>query len=343
MVLFCHLPLGFWFGETGVDLFFVLSGFLISGIILKNREKGGFLKVFYSRRALRIFPIYYLAILGMVLVNLLRTTPGRLDGIWYYLFYIQNLPAYWGGSTPPVELSVGHTWTLAIEEQFYLIWPLVLVTLRFNRVAFLCLVLIVLPCVLRHFGLHRAALLGHTDGLAWGGLLAWLECSFATRYRVILNRAYLLLGLGGFAVYYFLWTSASASGFTGKEMVKLNGGIAVLSFAYAGLIGLVAAMSANRWLAVLRWRPLVHLGAISYGLYLYHWIIYEYLDTFIKFGLKMGDPWWLDVLKVLLSLGTAMLSWRFIEKPILRFKDCLQYGARLAPEIMSAATPETAV
>src|SRR3954469_9272181 len=95
-VLMFHLPRGFWFGATGVDLFFVLSGYLISAIILRYREQPGFLGVFYYRRLLRIFPIYYIAILVTLGINSLRKTPESTYGVWYTLFYAQNIHYYWG-------------------------------------------------------------------------------------------------------------------------------------------------------------------------------------------------------------------------------------------------------
>jgi peptidoglycan/LPS O-acetylase OafA/YrhL len=324
MVLLCHLPRDYWFGRTGVDLFFVLSGFLITGIILRNRKNSGFLKVFYIRRALRIFPIYYLCFLGMLLVNSLRNHPHAIDGIWYYLTYTQKVPSYWGGTTPPVKISVGHTWTLAIEEQFYLIWPMVLVCMNVRWVPVLCPLLIILSCSLRAKGLEPYVLFSHTDGLALGGLLAWLEHAYGTRIRNSLNVAYWLCCVGGFTIYYTLWNTRPPE-LTGKMLVASNAGILVVSLAYFGLIGLIQGQSGSSRLAMLRWIPLISLGTISYGLYLYHWIIYEHLDTYFKFGLTLGDPWWLDGLKLTFTFAAAILSWKFIESPILRLKDWFAY------------------
>jgi peptidoglycan/LPS O-acetylase OafA/YrhL len=326
MVLVCHLPRGFWFGETGVDLFFALSGFLISGIILRNREKDGFLKVFYTRRALRIFPIYYLTFIGILAVNALRRHPATLDGLGSFLTYTQFIPRYWGSDTPRLDLNVGHTWTLAIEEQFYLLWPLALVMFPTRFVPWLCIGLTATSSFLRSRGLDCAILFGHIDGLVLGSLLAWVEITYGARFRKLLNRIYLFLTLAGFVIFYMIWATSSASGFTGKQIIRLNSGIFVLSIAYTGIIGIVQAMSGKRWLAILRWQPLAQLGTISYGLYLYHWIIYGYLDTAIKFGLKFGDTWWLDVLKIMLSLAAAVASWVWIEKPILQLKDRVSYA-----------------
>lgn len=326
MVLITHLPRGFWFGETGVDLFFVLSGFLITGIILRNCRRPDFLRVFYFRRALRIFPIYYLVFFGMVLINSVRRHPGPIDGLAYYLTYFQNVPLYWGGETPPLDLPAGHTWTLAIEEQFYLIWPALLIATGGRRVAPLCGFLVFCSLILRYLGLDRVTLLGHMDGLAMGGLLAAVEIHFGARARIGLNRIYAFLMLAGFAGYAALWRDLSAGGYTGKDMVKSNGGILLVSVAYLGLIGLVqSGATKGRLASILRSRILIQLGIISYGLYLYHWPIYSYLDMIVKFELKQGDPWWLDLMKVAASLTVAVLSWKLIEKPILTLKDRFSY------------------
>ena len=109
--------------STAVDLFFVLSGFLITTIILDNEATEGFLVTFYVRRSLRIWPIYYLSLLALVLLNPFLPTPEPMDGLPYYLTYTQKLPLYWAGVEPPFSSAFEHTWTLAVEEQFYLLWP----------------------------------------------------------------------------------------------------------------------------------------------------------------------------------------------------------------------------
>jgi peptidoglycan/LPS O-acetylase OafA/YrhL len=172
-VLACHLPWSFWFGETGVDLFFVLSGFLITGIILRSRDQPSFLRTFYWRRSLRIFPIYYLALAFVYSVNAFRSNPEDMTGFPFYLVYLQRLPEYWGGNFPVIP-SLGHTWTLAIEEQFYLFWPIVLMLSRRRAAPWLMGLFVLFPVAVRYFGLPRSVLFAHTDGLALGALLAWL-------------------------------------------------------------------------------------------------------------------------------------------------------------------------
>lgn len=126
VVLLFHLnPPRFFFGWTGVDLFFVLSGYLITSIILEHQGKRGFLRNFYVRRGLRIWPIYYLALIVVVATAPLVPPDRRppLEGLGYYLTYTQNVTLYALKPPPPFHIAFDHTWTLALEEQFYLIWP----------------------------------------------------------------------------------------------------------------------------------------------------------------------------------------------------------------------------
>jgi peptidoglycan/LPS O-acetylase OafA/YrhL len=343
-VLICHLPRGFWFGQTGVDLFFVLSGFLITGIILRNLEEPGFLRTFYWRRSLRIFPIYYLALLVAYSMNALRSTPQDVTGFPFYLVYLQHIHLYWGSVTPPANISLHHTWTLAIEEQFYLCWPFALVFLKRRTVPWLIGLFIVLPVVLRHLGLSASVLLGHTDGLALGAMLAWVMLRTESVKRERKVACYAGITIVAFIAYWVLWEGTAAGGdFTGKQYIAFNPAISIISVAYFGLIGLIVCMSGSRSLALLRNKYLVGIGTISYGLYLYHWIIYEAIDTVIKFRWKMGDPLWLDVIKVATVFLAAILSWRFIERPILRLKSRYDYHRANRADVipMQPASPSS--
>ncbi len=124
VVLVFHLsPYRFPFGWTGVDLFFVLSGYLITSIIITNGHSPGFYRNFYMRRGLRIWPIYYLTLFILVLTNGWLREPQPMAGLIYAITHTQNIPSFWRGSTPPFHRAFDHSWALALEEQFYLVWP----------------------------------------------------------------------------------------------------------------------------------------------------------------------------------------------------------------------------
>ena len=111
------------------------------------------------------------------------------------------------------------------------------------------------------------------------------------------------------------------SGFTGKLFLVMNPSISLISLAYFGTIGFFVCKAGTRVLSPFRCQWLVNVGTISYGLYVFHWLLYENLDTIVNFRWQMGDPWWLDVIKVTLSFVVAGLSWHYFEKPLLRFKN----------------------
>lgn len=325
-VVITHLPHGFWFGETGVDLFFVLSGYLITAIILKYGNRKGFLSSFYVRRALRIWPIYYLTLIGLVVLNLCRRSHPSMAGWPYYFTYTQHIHRYWGAETPLFDGPLTHTWTLAIEEQFYFIWPFLLLLVG-HRYTLPCIgVVIALSPTLRELaGLSTTLLLGHCDGLALGGLLAYLGLERQRGKPLPGSLLFGAIAVVAVLAYLVLWRHLSQSGVTGKEMVQENASITLISLAYFGLVGILILNAGRAWLGVLRIPALCYLGQISYGLYLYHWVLYGILDTALKFGLGLGERWWLDILKVSLSVAVAILSWQFFEQPILALKKRFSY------------------
>jgi peptidoglycan/LPS O-acetylase OafA/YrhL len=346
-VLVTHLPRGFWFGETGVDLFFILSGYLITSIILKNSGRPGFYRTFFARRAFRIWPIYYLSILALTLLSFFRSTPTSYEGAWYYLTYLQNVTLYWGEPTPPFLSSLGHTWTLAIEEQFYILWPIVLVLFGRPAVAPLAFAMVAAPYLFREAGLDRTTLLGHTDGFGWGAALSLLvPTNEAARVSPRARR----IGIAGFALaavaagiaYAIRADAVFAAGATAKQAIRDSLGISLINASYCGLVGVIILAAGSPALKPLRLAPLVYLGQISYGLYLYHWIIYEQIDTAIKFGLKAGDPYWLDLLKVAASFATAICSWHFVELPFLKVKDRFAYGIGVRKAPLPGPSPAVA-
>ena len=330
-------------GGSAVDLFFVLSGFLITSIILRHGGGLNFLRAFYARRSLRIWPIYYLSLIGVVLLNRFLAHPYRLDALPQYLTYTQRIQDYWGGTRPPFEAPFGHTWTLAIEEQFYLIWPAMLLLLGTRRLLPLALATAAFSTLFRtgilsrilgmlHAGFSPEApqylLLGRCDGFAAGALLAALTADpewFARRApRLRLIWGTMVVGLGAYM-------AAAAYAYPVGRIPYLLSAATWFCFAFVGLVLTAVDRPVT---APLRYRPLVFLGVVSYGLYLYHPFVEE------VFELRGLRAWWTGWPIAALSVVVAVASWYAVERPILALKDRFRYDPRPSAALTTPDVPE---
>ncbi len=300
-------------GWAGVNLFFVLSGFLITSILLESRTKPRYFRNFYGRRALRIWPVYVLLLavvyleapwfIGPSIGQAIRTAPW-----WAYIFFLQNL---FHVAMPP---AVGPTWSLAIEEQYYFLWaPIVRLLKRPWMLATLLAAVIVLSPIMRHTHyrwLTPTHTLIHLDGIAWGSLLA-----LSLHTLRLSRRTWVLLGLAGL-IAGFAATATVAGG-----TAFLDSALAV---AFAGaMLACIAGTGARTPInAALAHGPLAFYGRVSYGLYMIH------ISVFIFFGwfdLKMdrygiaGD---LAVVafRLLASTAAASVLWYGFESQILKLK-----------------------
>lgn len=308
-----HLERAFADGWMGVDLFFVLSGFLITRILLRTKRSEAYFGNFYARRCLRIWPLYYSLLLFMfVAIPLLRPSEAatvfesRSSPWWAYPLFLQNflVPVPTMATGP-----LGVMWSLAIEEQFYLVWPWV-VRYRSNSQlrAVAAAVICASPMLRFYLSLHHLIIYSNVfcrlDGLMAGALLASLVQSPAFDPSRFTRLA---------------WTCLLVAAPLAVAFNAMNVLWAVLSFtaiAAAGFIYL-ALFSTQRWLrAVLTNRLLVYTGTISYGLYLLHKIPFDVAQTFhldrypaltLLFGLAA-------------AYTMATLSWNFLERPFLRLK-----------------------
>ena len=261
-------------GWIGVQLFFVLSGFLISGILLDSRGRPGAWRDFLARRALRIFPLYYgaLVLLLVVLPALGVTPPGfREHSLWYWLYLSNWTQPYQGGSLP-------HFWSLAVEEQFYLVWPLVALRCSPNQLLRVCVGVAIAGLLLR-IGMVAAAVdreaiymssLSRMDALALGGAVAaWLRLPGRMDRAVEWRRRvwWLAVGLGavGLVGTGFYPRTAPLGQTVGYSVLAATFALAILA-----LVADDAAADRSRrtsWLAL----PLLRmLGLYSYGMYVFH-------------------------------------------------------------------------
>jgi len=330
-----------WFPTYGalgaaVDLFFVISGYLITTIILKQSEQPGFLVNFYLRRSLRIWPIYYLSLLLFLAFNSVLPRQYPTEALPYFLTYTQNIQEYWGGSSPPFVHGFHHTWSLAIEEQYYLFWPIALVLFGRRAVFPLALTLMALSMGTRMAGFSRWILITRLDGLALGGILAAMI--FANeRGQLSMTRIRRTLLVAGFTSLTFMVRgNALLTGLTatwpalGDPHVVISLRMFAMNLLFFALIGWIVIDSGNRRWSWLREGRLAELGQMSYGIYLYHYILLDLVQDFAdRYGIS--NRFLIDGLKVSLSFAVAAASWRCVERPLLGLKDRFGYRERSHP------------
>jgi peptidoglycan/LPS O-acetylase OafA/YrhL len=337
-VLLAHLGEGRWplvgWGWTAVNLFFVLSGYLITGIVLREGRAPGFFAAFYARRVLRIWPTYFLTIAAILLVNPLPGRAASTAGLPWYLTFTQNVPRYWGRETPPFHEDFNPAWSVALEEQFYLLWPAVVLLAGPRRVVPVALGLIGLGLAARLAGFSTYLLLAQCDGFAFGGLLAAMVASRpdAPRSRGLIAACLAALAVAATVP---LWGRLLVRAIGGAAATNPERGVALIitgaDAASFAVVGLAVAYSGSRWLAPLRGAWARRLGEVSYGLYLYHLPIFGNLDAVgLRLGVAPSLPF--DAFKAAVALGVAVASWHLIERPILGLKHRFAYRRALAPE-----------
>lgn len=329
-------------GGIGVGLFFVLSGFLISGILLKNRadiengskSRASCLKSFYIRRTLRIFPIYYMSIFLLYMINL---HPVR-ETIWWLVTYTSNI--YFSDIGRYIG-SIGHLWSLSIEEQFYLLWPWVIIFTprKYLLPVILCFIasspLYMHFCGLAKVNSFSAKILAfnHLDKFGFGALLAYqrfygLENTVTDRVfnsalyisGALFIESLILYGLklpNSFGVFYQTFSAI----FYACVIKKFSTG-------FSGLFG-----------RILESKPFVYIGKISYGIYLYHVFIMYTVPICLQkyFGVVLHSLELQAILYTLITLCVASISWYLIERPLLTLKDRVAVPKSEKSEVLGVA------
>jgi peptidoglycan/LPS O-acetylase OafA/YrhL len=333
---FVKLSLAGW---TGVDLFFALSGFLITTILLRTKGEAGFFKSFYARRFLRIFPPYYFFLLGALV--LLPWLPAVWSGrgmvwLWSYLTNWAIGSRGWNAISLPCQ----HFWTLAIEEQFYLVWPLIVFVSDRKTLARICVAAILAAFCFRFFcafELNRpllgyVSLFGRCDSLAAGAFLAVVAESgsqILSPSRLKATASICLLGLAGL---FFL-----REGLPNEDPFVVTLAPTLLAGLSVALVApfVLSSKASNRWLE----SPALRLlGFYSYSLYIFHQPVVVTLQAF-GVGVGSSSYLWMFAAQYLVPFAAtaalSTLSWYAVERPALQFKERLHFArlnARLSVE-----------
>jgi peptidoglycan/LPS O-acetylase OafA/YrhL len=321
-------------GWIGVDLFFVLSGYLITGLLLDSRKSAGYFKNFYARRTLRIFPLYYAClVVWIVFAPLLdpssavrkeALTVMSQDQLWYWT-YLSNWKMGLENQWPPMGISV--YWSLAIEEQFYLVWPAVVLLSGTRGLRWVCVTIIVAAFSIRTMQVAAGAspllvyvgTFSRMDGLAAGALVSIflrdpIEREWSQRFAPWL----LMLGVALLAGIW-IWIGM----FSEYHPLMQTVGFTALVLTFGSLI-VEAVTPESRVGVVFRARALRFFGKYSYAMYLFHEtltleIVPRLPQQWILPG-EMGAQITRLVVSMSATITLAWLSWHLVEKRFLALK-----------------------
>ncbi|MFT3677994.1 MAG: acyltransferase [Chitinophagaceae bacterium] len=343
VILFHLYPVSvFHLGWAGVDFFFVISGFLITNILLSQKGQPGFFKLFYIRRALRIFPLYFLVIIPLLFANIYFAQV-EVNKTIPYLFYLQNFSALQDGYLT----ALGHTWSLAVEEQYYLLYPALIFFVPIRKLMPVLLCLIAGTILLRtylayndyNFYYQSGLLFTRADSLMMGGLLplVFSRMDFDNeRMSRLLNRVFIIgLLLLAFFIVWQISSFGAKSIFADFGNRNLSGNsigqlkYTILAIIFSALIGQIAYGSSSilQFMKNKLETPFIkYLGKISYGLYLFHIPVNRYYDVLLQ-KLNVQQPLFVVVfVKISLTILISAISWKFFESPILKLKSKFSYS-----------------
>jgi peptidoglycan/LPS O-acetylase OafA/YrhL len=315
-------------GHLGVRLFFVLSGYLITGILLRCRssieahqsDAATALRHFYIRRFLRIFPPYYALLALMAVTNF----PGVRNTLWWHASYASNILFAVQGSWTPWVTS--HFWSLAVEEQFYLVWPFLILLVPRSRLRIVVIAIAVSAPLFRLIGLligaNETALYVATpaslDALGLGSLLA-LCADQPAAWRRLIRLGLISIPLTFITFGILLVTDQPWLNYVVYETV--------VAVALACLVGKTAEGFGGLSGKLLSLRPLQYVGKISYGIYLYHLFVLAAFSKLLGIArlplLDKGPVLFLIVGSI--TVAMAALSWKFLEQPFNGLKRHFPY------------------
>ncbi len=341
-VIDCHYlawypAFGAAYGWLGVDLFFVLSGFLISSILLELRDKEHYFTVFYSRRALRIFPPYFLGLLVYFAFSAATGMLGTL-GLWssYVFYYVsliihKPLPPVGHPLGVPIEVAFGLTvlWSLSVEEIYYTIWaPVVRFTGERGFTAILILMILAAPLLRWHLytqqNYEAFTFYCRMDGLAYGSLVALL-----IRHRRLAPSRWLRADgvLNWLTIIVTLSSLLCWLAFKGEvhSALAFALGITLADLSFALIVHSMVRQSGSNqfWIRMFRAKWLQSIGMVSYSLYLFHYpllIVAEDIVARMHLPRRAGVVAHV-IIGLILTFTAAYGLWYLMESRILRWKD----------------------
>jgi peptidoglycan/LPS O-acetylase OafA/YrhL len=331
-------------GWIGVDLFFVLSGFLITGILYDTKASRHYFRQFYARRVLRISPLYY-GVLAIVLIIMPALFPGnsvlrdlKADSVWYWS-YLYNVKVAATGFRE--SSALGHFWSLAVEEQFYLVWPLVVLLLNTRRLLVACLAAMATALLCRialsvtgYVVLVNVWTLSAMDALAIGAFIAVVVRQPGG--RAVMRRwarpVALLAGLPLAGL--FVGESISLV----PHRLLLTVGQSLIAVFFGAILILTLTSPPTSVIGKAAAQPMLRFfGKYSYALYVFHhpllwfnptsWLRLNFRDVPTVFGSQLpAYLLWLGMM-VGLTVALAVVSWNVWEKQFLKLKRFFPYGA----------------
>jgi peptidoglycan/LPS O-acetylase OafA/YrhL len=316
-------------GWVGVQLFFVLSGFLITGILLDSKNSNGYYRSFFARRVLRIFPIYYLTLFAAFVVIPLVTgkqPDGHEHQLWLWL-YLTNWAAPFGKAVS----AFPHFWSLAVEEQFYLVWPIVVRRLRQSTLLIVCVALagvaLITRLVLRANGFHAIGPYEFTvcrqDALVFGAAAAILLRHPRAADWIDRGASGLAWGAGAL----FVAGGIVTHGYPRVGLMTQTFGYSLLAWVFTVLVVLAVRSEAHGgWLGrALGFAPLRSIGKYSYAMYIFHSPLHQFVFEPLVQRLHPGPITTRFSLLYFAALSAvtyvvALLSYHLIEKHFLAMK-----------------------
>ncbi len=321
----------FFFGWLGVDLFFVLSGFLITDILMNTAGSKNYLRNFYFRRILRIFPLYYLCLILFLIVlpglpaeSGLKYYTDNQEWIWTFLqnwLYIFN---------PPEQTNtLNHLWSLAVEEQFYLLWPLAILLIRKPKYLLVFITLLLVATLgfrlwiwmhhIANFAYYNLYTFTRIDGICIGCMVALLlriNAKFLKKYTTGIVLFFAALNFAFFFInrfYQFSFPYLALAGYTTFAMIF-------------GLLVNLAVTSESKLVNLVFNNPLLKFfGRISYGFYMFHWPVYLLLSPYLSGWVNGFTGGWktefiVSVIGTLAAITISWLSFNYFEKYFLKIK-----------------------